>query len=123
MSLKIEALLSKIEYAELHLTKAEDESPETEDTIRLSNWLDDAYMELIDLRAEAEAELMTLFEEPFEIDDKLYIRTPSYGFSERFDSFLEWHQKTTSKTSAYQKRIQQYMFKHPGAPLKEARGH
>jgi len=57
------------------------------------------------------------------LEDKKLIEPIKKVFSFRFPTFAHWLAKTTSKTSAYQKRIQRYLARHPGATLKEARGH
>jgi hypothetical protein len=43
-------------------------------------------------------------------------------FSVMFPSFSSWQEKP-SRSSAYQKRIENYMKSHPNATLSEARGH
>ena len=42
-------------------------------------------------------------------------------FSVKYPTYLGWSPK--GKTTAYSKRIMSYLFKHPNATLKEARGH
>jgi hypothetical protein len=43
-------------------------------------------------------------------------------FSRNYATFSSWSQKT-SRTSAYQKRVANYLKAHPNATLSEARGH
>jgi len=57
------------------------------------------------------------------LEDKKLIEPIKAVFSFKFPTFAHWQAKTTAKTSAYMKRIQRYLLKHPGATLKEARGH
>ncbi len=44
------------------------------------------------------------------------------GFSKSYSSFNIWMEKTT-RTTAYQRRIINYIRTHPNATLEEARGH
>lgn len=44
------------------------------------------------------------------------------GFSRRYTSFQQW-QTQTLRSTAYQRRISNYMWNHPDATLAEARGH
>lgn len=44
------------------------------------------------------------------------------GFSKSYSSFNVWMEKTT-RTTAYQRRIINYIITHPNATLAEARGH
>lgn len=43
-------------------------------------------------------------------------------FSSNYSNFQQWQSKT-ARTTAYQRRIANYMQKHPNANLQQARGH
>jgi DnaJ-domain-containing protein 1 len=43
-------------------------------------------------------------------------------FSKKYSSFEQWQSKTV-RTTAYQKRVSNYMWNHPNATLQQARGH
>ena len=44
-------------------------------------------------------------------------------FSRNYANFNVWKEQTTTRTTAYQRRIMLYMQKHPDATLEQARGH
>ena len=48
-------------------------------------------------------------------------RTTKIDFSRRYPTYSHWYEKTHS--SAYKRRIANYMRSHPNATLKQARGH
>ncbi len=45
------------------------------------------------------------------------------GFSIVYMDFNQWLAKATTRTSAYQRRVINYIRNHPNASLAEARGH
>jgi hypothetical protein len=49
-------------------------------------------------------------------------RVQNTQFSRKYGSYSAWQKNTEGKTS-YQKRVSNYMRKHPNASLAEARGH
>ena len=50
-------------------------------------------------------------------------KVKTHVFGVKYPTFKFWQKRTTSKTSAYQRRIWRFMLKHPDASLSEARGH
>lgn len=48
--------------------------------------------------------------------------TQRIQFSSQYSNFRQW-QNETARTTAYQRRIKNYMRNHPNASLAEARGH
>ena len=109
---QLEELERAIGYAEFHLDLAV-ESP-TERQVELSDWLDDAYV-----RRER---LMDMLKPPTREELKLEEPKKPSVFSRIFNTFKEWF-SAKPRTTAYTKRIESYMRRHPNATLKEARGH
>lgn len=72
-ALSLQRLQKEIEYAEFHLTRALNESPqELDDIVRLQDWLDTAYSRESKLRQQLELE--RFFKKPVEIDEKVVER-------------------------------------------------
>lgn len=64
------------------------------------------------------------YEAFFDIEPKKKkVRVRLEEFSRQFESFFKWSASPRKRTSAYAQRIERYFRKHPGATLKEARGH
>ena len=55
-------------------------------------------------------------------DEAIFREPQETGFSRRYSSFQQW-QTQTLRTTAYQRRISNYMRSHPNASLQQARGH
>ncbi|MGD0451900.1 MAG: hypothetical protein ABSA79_12715 [Candidatus Bathyarchaeia archaeon] len=55
-------------------------------------------------------------------DEAIYSEAQETGFSTKYSSFQQW-QSETARTTAYERRISNYMQNHPTATLSEARGH
>ena len=55
-------------------------------------------------------------------DEAIYSEAQETGFSNRYSSYQQW-QTQTVRTTAYQRRIINYMRNHPDATLQQARGH
>lgn len=71
--MSLQRLQKKIKYAEFHLTKGLNESPqEYDDFVRLQDWLDDAYSE--ESRIIQQLKLEEFFREPIEIEEKVIER-------------------------------------------------
>jgi hypothetical protein len=55
-------------------------------------------------------------------DEAIYSKAQETGFSTKYGSFQKW-QTQVVRTTAYQRRISNYMQNHPNATLTQARGH
>jgi hypothetical protein len=55
-------------------------------------------------------------------DRAIMTGTEERMFSKEYSSYEQWQTKSL-RTTAYQKRISNYMWNHPNASLQEARGH
>jgi hypothetical protein len=55
-------------------------------------------------------------------DEAIYSEAQETGFSIKYSSFQQWQSKT-ARTTAYERRIINYVRNHPNASLAEARGH
>jgi CRISPR-associated endonuclease Cas1 len=55
-------------------------------------------------------------------NEAIYSEAQETGFSTKYSSFQQWQSRTV-RTTAYQRRISNYMWSHPNATLQQARGH
>jgi hypothetical protein len=62
------------------------------------------------------------WDERHQWEEAIYSEAQETGFSRRYSNFQQW-QTQTVRTTAYQRRISNYMRNHPDATLAQARGH
>ena len=62
------------------------------------------------------------FDERRQWEEAIYSEAQETGFSRRYSSFQQW-QTQTVRTTAYQRRVSNYMRNHPNATLQQVRGH